>query len=62
LLPFTPGVLVLEIGQALARPERTTRIIALSVVMLLMAVGIYALNWRAAVRIQQRIDRLKENQ
>jgi len=62
LLPFTPGVLVLEIGQALARPERTTRIVALSVVMLLMAVGIYALNWRAAVRIQQRIDRLKENQ
>jgi uncharacterized membrane protein YhaH (DUF805 family) len=61
LLPFTPGVLVLEVGQALARPERTSRIIALSVVMFLLAVGIYALNWRAAARIQRRIDRLKEN-
>jgi glucan phosphoethanolaminetransferase (alkaline phosphatase superfamily) len=62
LLPFTPGVLVLEIGHALAQPERTARIVALSVVMLLLAVGIYALNWRAAARIQRRIDRLKENQ
>jgi hypothetical protein len=62
LLPFTPGVLVLEIGQALARPERTSRIIVMSVVMLLVAVGIYALNWRAAARVQRRIDRLKENQ
>ncbi|HUK32410.1 MAG TPA: hypothetical protein VLV86_00780 [Vicinamibacterales bacterium] len=61
LLPFTPGVLVLEIGQALARPERTSRIIALSVVMCLLLVGIYALNRRAAARIQRRIDRLKEN-
>jgi hypothetical protein len=61
LLPFAPGVLVLEIGQALAQPERTSRIIALSVVMLLLMVGIYALNLRAAARIQRQIDRLKEN-
>jgi glucan phosphoethanolaminetransferase (alkaline phosphatase superfamily) len=61
LLPFTPGILVLEVGQALARPERTSRIIAFSGVMFLLAVGIYALNWRAAARIQRRIDRLKEN-
>ena len=62
LLPFTPGILVLEIGHALAQPERTSRIVALSVVMLLLAVGIYALNWRAAARIQRRIDRLKVHQ
>jgi hypothetical protein len=61
LLPFAPGILVLEVGQALARPERTSRIIALSVAMFLLAVGIYAWNLRAAARIQRRIDRLKEN-
>jgi len=62
LLPFAPGVLVLEIGQALAQPERRSHIIALSVVMMLIPVCIYALNRRAAARIQRRIDRLKENQ
>jgi hypothetical protein len=61
LLPLTPGVLVLEIGHALAQPERRSLWIVLSVVMFLLAVGIYALNWRAAARIQRRIDRLKEN-
>ena len=61
LLPFAPGVIVPGIAQALARPERTTRIIASSVAMFLIAVGVYALNWRAAKRIQRRIDRLKEN-
>jgi glucan phosphoethanolaminetransferase (alkaline phosphatase superfamily) len=62
LLPFTPGILVLEIGQALAQPERRSRIIVLSVLMLVLAAGIYWVNWRAAARIQRRIDRLKENQ
>jgi hypothetical protein len=52
---------VLEIGQALAQPERTSRIIVLSVVMLLLMVGVYVLNRRAAGRIERRIDRLKEN-
>ena len=61
LLPFTPGLLVLEVGQALARPERTPRIVAFSIAMFLFAVGIYAWNLRAAARIQRRIDRLKEN-
>jgi hypothetical protein len=61
LLPFAPGILVLEIGQALARPERTSRIIVFGIVMFLLAVGVYALNWRAAARMQRRIDRLKEN-
>jgi hypothetical protein len=61
LLPFVPGVLVLAIGHALAQPERTSRIIAWSVGMILLMVGGYALNRRAAARIQRRIDRLKEN-
>jgi hypothetical protein len=61
LLPLTPGVLVLEIGQALAQPEHTWRIIFWSVVMFLLMVGVYALNWRAAARVQRQIDRLKEN-
>jgi hypothetical protein len=62
LLPFTPGILVLEVGQALARPERMSRIIATSVVVMASGVGIYARNRRGAARIQGRIDRLKENQ
>ena len=61
LLPFTPGVLVLEIGHALAQPERRPQIIFGSVVMFLAMVGIYVLNRRAAARIQRQIDRLKEN-
>jgi hypothetical protein len=36
-------------------------IIALAVMAILFMVGIYALNLRAAARIQQRIDSLKEN-
>jgi len=62
LLPFAPGFLVLEIGQALAHPERVSRIIAGSVVVMASGVGIYARSRRAAARIQQQIDRLKENQ
>jgi hypothetical protein len=61
LLPFTPGVLVMAIGRALAQPERMAQIIAWSVGMIGIMVGGYVLNWRAAARIQQRIDRLKEN-
>jgi hypothetical protein len=62
LLPFAPGFLVLEIGQALAHPERMSRIIVVSVVVMASGVGIYARSRRAAARIQRRIDRLKENQ
>jgi hypothetical protein len=62
LLPFAPGFLVFEIGQALAHPERMSRIIATSVVVMASGVGIYARNRRGAARIQGRIDRLKENQ
>ena len=62
LLPFAPGFLVVEIGQALAHPERMPRIIAVSVVVMASGVGIYVRSRRGAARIQRRIDRLKENQ
>ena len=61
LLPFTPGVLVLEVGHALAEPERRSQIISLSVAMFLGMIAIYVLNRRAAARIQRQIDRLKKN-
>jgi len=61
VLPLTPGVLVMEIGNALAQPEHTWRIIFWSVVMFLLMLGVLALNWRAASRVQRQIDRLKEN-
>jgi hypothetical protein len=51
----------MEIGQALAQPEHTSRIIFWSVVMFLLMVGVYVLNRRAAARVQRQIDRLKEN-
>jgi hypothetical protein len=62
LLPFAPGFLVVEIGQALAYPERMSRTIAVSVVVMASGVGIYARSRRAAARVQRQIDRLKENQ
>ena len=61
LLPFVPGFLVLQIGLALALPARTARFIVIGVVFLVLLVGLYALNRRVAARIQQRLDRLKEN-
>ena len=61
LLPFVPGFLVLQIGLALALPARTARFIVIGVVFLVLLVGLHALNRRAAARIQQRLDRLKEN-
>ena len=62
LLPFVPGVVVMVIGRALAQPERMAQIIAWSVGMIVIMVGGYVLNQRAAARIQRRIDGLKENQ
>jgi hypothetical protein len=61
LLPFVPGFLVLQIGLALALPARTARFIGISVVFLVLLVGLHALNRHVAARIQQRLDRLKEN-
>lgn len=62
LLPFAPGFLVMEIGQLLAHPERRSRIIAVSVLVMASGVGIYARSRRAAARIQRQIDRLEQNQ
>ena len=61
LLPFVPGFLVLQIGLALALPARTARFIVIGVLFVVLTVGLHALNRRVAARIQQRLDRLKEN-
>ena len=60
LLPLLPGMLLVQIGQALEYPERLSRIIVYCVVGAAGAAGIYALNRLAAARIQERIDRLRE--
>ena len=60
LLPIVPGMLVAQIGRALAHPELLSRIVLYCVVMVAGAAGIHELNRRAAARIQERIDRLKE--
>jgi hypothetical protein len=61
LLPMVPGFVVLDIGMALEHPERTLRIVASGVLAVLLALGIYELNRRAAVRLQKRLDHLKED-
>ncbi len=60
LLPIVPGMLVMQIGQALTHPERLTGIVIYCVVVVAGAAGIHELNRRAAARIQERIDRLNE--
>jgi hypothetical protein len=61
LLPFVPGVLVLLIGQALEEPARISRIIAAGVLVVVVMIGVHALNRRVTAGIQRRLDRLKEN-
>jgi hypothetical protein len=61
LLPLAPSFLVLQIGQALGHPERISGLVAVSVLVIVVMVGIYELNRRAAAGIQRRIDQLKEN-
>ena len=61
LLPFAPGLLMLQVGQALAHPDRMSRIVAVSLAMAAIMVGINELNRRVAARIQKHLDRLKEN-
>ena len=61
VLPMLPGMLVMQIGLALVHPERLTRIVLYCVVVVGVAAGIHWLNRRGAARIQERIDRLKEN-
>jgi hypothetical protein len=61
LLPFVPGMLMLQIGQALAQPARISQIVARAVLFVALLVGVHVLNSRAAAGIQQRLDRLKDN-
>jgi len=61
LLPIVPGMLVAQIGRVLEHPERLQQVIVIGVVIVAGAAGVQELNRRAAVRIQERIDRLRGN-
>jgi hypothetical protein len=61
LLPFAPGFLVLLIGQAVAQPARLSFVATYAVAVLLLGVGLHALNRRVAARIQRALDRLNDN-
>ena len=61
VLPILSGLLVMQIGLALAHPERLTRIIIYCVSVVALSAGVYYLNRRVAARIQQRIDRLGQS-
>jgi hypothetical protein len=61
VLPFLPGFLVLLIGQALARPARVSFVVAYGVLVLIVGVGVHALNRHGAARIQRTLDRLKDD-
>jgi hypothetical protein len=61
LLPFVPGLLVLLIGQALAQPARVSFVVTYGVLVLILGVGLHAVNRRVAARLQRALDRLKDN-
>jgi hypothetical protein len=61
LLPFVPALLVLQIGLALAHPEKMSRIVTFGVLLVAFMAGVYELNRRAAAGVQRRIDHLKES-
>jgi hypothetical protein len=61
LLPMVPGFIVLDIGLALEHPERTLRIVAAGVLVIVLLLSVYELNRRAAAGLQRRLDRLKED-
>jgi hypothetical protein len=61
VLPFVPGVLVLGIARALAEPARAPRVIASSVLILIVGVGLHVRSRRTAARVQRRLDDLKGN-
>jgi hypothetical protein len=62
LLPFVPGFVVFEIGQALARPERMWRVLVTGAVGVSGFIGVYLLNRRAAAGLERRIETLREFQ
>jgi hypothetical protein len=61
LLPFVPGFVVGLIGYARAQPNHQPATIVYGVLALILGIGLHVLNLRAAVRLQQVLDRLKDN-
>jgi hypothetical protein len=61
LLPFAPGFMVLLVARALAQPDHAWRVAASGVGVLILGVGVHALNRWGAARIQRRLDSLKDN-
>jgi hypothetical protein len=61
VMPFVPGLTVLQIGQAVAHPERMQRLIVIAMGMVVLMAGVYGLNRRAATKLQHRIDALNGN-
>jgi hypothetical protein len=61
LLPFVPGLVVLEIGFVQVRSGPASRVVVLGVFAAVVMVGIHFLNRYAANRIQERIDRLRRD-
>ena len=61
LLPCLPGLLVFNIGLALAHPERLSALITTAALVAPLTVVIVLLNTRGANRIQARIDALESD-
>jgi hypothetical protein len=60
LLPFVPGFVVGLIGLARAQPSLMSPIVVYGVLLVMLGLGLHALNRRAAARIQRALDRLKD--
>jgi hypothetical protein len=61
LLPMLPGLIVLQIGVALAHPDRVGRAVAVVIGTLALSAVIGGLNRWGATRIQARIDALERD-
>ena len=61
LLPFVPGLIAVDVGMVFVHPERKWRIVVIRVLAVVLTLGVYELNRRAAARLQTQLDRLKEH-
>ena len=59
LLPFVPGLLVLQIGRAAADPSRTSQVAMSGMISVLVFLGIGWLNQRAARKLDREIAALE---
>jgi hypothetical protein len=59
LLPFVPGLLLIQIGRAAGDPSRPLRVVMSATISVLVFLGIGWLNQRAARKLDREIEGLE---